>query len=295
MSREDFSFPSPEGNGKKPLDIACFRWSASVKAIGVLQISHGMGEHSLRYADVAGFLNRAGFHVYANDHRGHGRTATSKEMLGDFGAGGWDGVVEDMATLTKLIHDREAGLPIILMGHSMGSFAAQQYLLEHSDLIDAAILSGSASVDKLVGEPSGDADLTALNHAFEPARTPFDWLSRDHAEVDKYVADPFCGFGVNAKSMGTMAASARRLSDPAQIARIRNNLPIYIFAGDKDPVNHDLEWLKPVAERYRAAGIKDVAEKYYADGRHEMLNEINREEVYRDLLAWMRRAIGAVV
>jgi alpha-beta hydrolase superfamily lysophospholipase len=255
-----------------------------------------MGEHSLRrYADVASFLNRAGFHVYANDHRGHGRTVTAKEMLGDFGARGWDGVVEDMATLTRLIRAREAGLPVILMGHSMGSFAAQQYLLEHSDLIDAAILSGSASVEKLTGDTSGDADLTALNRSFEPARTPFDWLSRDHAEVDKYIADPLCGFCVNATSMATMAASARRLSDPAQIARIRKNLPIYIFAGDKDPVNHNLEWLRPVAERYRTAGIKDVSEKYYVDGRHEMLNETNRAEVYRDLLAWMRRAIGTVV
>jgi alpha-beta hydrolase superfamily lysophospholipase len=292
MSREDFSFSSPDGSGNKPLDITCYRWPASGKPIGVLQISHGMGEHSLRYADVAGFLNRAGFQVYSNDHRGHGRTAISKEMLGDFGTRGWDAVVEDMATLTKLIREREAGLPVILMGHSMGSFATQQYLLDHSDLIDAAILFGSASVDKLVGEPSGDADLTALNQAFEPARTPFDWLSRDHAEVDKYIVDPLCGFGVNAKSMGTMASSARRLSDPAEIARIRKNLPIYIFAGDKDPVNHNLEWLKPVAERYRAAGIKDVSEKYYPDGRHEMLNEINREEVYRDLVTWMRRSIG---
>src|ERR1700683_1656823 len=154
MSREDFSFSSPEVSGRKLLEIACFRWPASSKAIGVLQISHGMGEHSLRYADVAGFLSRAGFHVYANDHRGHGRTAISREMLGDFGTRGWDGVVEDMATLTRRIRDREAGLPVILMGHSMGSFPTQQYLLEYSDLIDAAILSGSASVDKLVGEPS---------------------------------------------------------------------------------------------------------------------------------------------
>src|ERR1700680_416230 len=123
MSREDFSFTSREGSGKDPIEVACYRWPASGKAIGIVQISHGMGEHSLRYADLAGFLNSAGFHVYANDHRGHGRTATSKEALGDFGVGGWDALVEDMATLTRAARERDGGLPVVLLGHSMGSFA----------------------------------------------------------------------------------------------------------------------------------------------------------------------------
>ncbi len=292
MVREDFSFKSPEGNGKPPIEVACFRWPAVAKPVGIVQIAHGMGEHSLRYANVAGFLNDAGFHVYANDHRGHGRTAVSKDALGDFGIGGWDALVSDMATLTRMARERDRGLPVVLLGHSMGSFAVQGYLLDHSDLIAAAVLSGSAAVDKLQMNSSGDADLTALNGDFEPARTPFDWLSRDPAQVDKYIADPLCGFGVIASSMATMAAVSMRLIDPAQLKRIRSDLPIWIMAGDKDPVNHHLEWLRPLAERYRAAGIKDVTEKYYRDGRHEMFNEINRAEVYRDLLAWMRAAIS---
>ena len=287
MRREDFSFNSEDG-----LEIAYFRWRAAGKAAGIVQIAHGMGEHALRYAHVAEFLNQAGFHVYANDHRGHGQSAKGPASLGDFGIGGWNGLVADMAMLTRLARMREGGLPVILLGHSMGSFAAQQYVLDNSALIAGLVLSGSAAVDKLSIDPSQEADLTAFNRSFEPARTPHDWLSRDPAAVDAYEADPLCGFGINKKAMETMAASAIRLIDPAALAQIRKDLPIYIFAGDKDPINHDLEWLKPVAERYRATGIVNVSEKYYPGGRHEMLNETNRDEVMRDLVDWLKKTIA---
>ena len=283
MRRDDFSFASEDG-----LEIAYYRWRAPGRAAGIVQIAHGMGEHSLRYEHVAHALNDAGFHVFANDHRGHGRSVKGPESLGDFGAGGWNGLVADMVTLTRLARTREGRLPVILLGHSMGSFAAQQYVLDNSELIAGLVLSGSAAVDKLNIDPSQEADLTAFNRAFEPARTQHDWLSRDPAAVDAYEADPLCGFGINKRAMETMAASTKRLVDPAALAGIRKNLPIYIFAGDKDPINHDLEWLKPVAERYRAAGIANVSEKYYPDGRHEMLNETNRDEVMRDLVDWLR-------
>jgi alpha-beta hydrolase superfamily lysophospholipase len=284
MRRDDFSFNSEDG-----LEIAYYRWRAPGKAAAIVQIAHGMGEHSLRYAHVAEFLNQNGFHVYANDHRGHGQTAKGRESLGDFGNGGWNGLVTDMVTLTHLARTREGRLPVILLGHSMGSFAAQQYVLDHSALIAGLVLSGSAAVDKLAIDPSQDADLTAFNRAFEPARTQHDWLSRDPAAVDAYEADPLCGFGINKTAMQTMAAGASRLVDPAALAQIRKDLPIYIFAGDKDPINHGLEWLKPVAERYRAAGITNVSEKYYPEGRHEMLNETNRDEVIRDLVSWLQK------
>ena len=288
MRREDFSFNSEDG-----IEIAYYRWRAPGRAAGIVQIAHGMGEHSIRYAHVAEFLNQAGFHVYANDHRGHGRSVKGPESLGDFGTGGWNGLVADMLTLTRLARTREGRLPVILLGHSMGSFAAQQYVLDNSALIAGLVLSGSAAADKLAMDPARDADLAAPNRAFEPARTPHDWLSRDPAAVDAYEADPLCGFGINKRAMETMAASAKRLADPAELSRIRKDLPIYIFAGDKDPINHDLEWLKPLAGRYRAAGIADVSEKYYPDGRHEMLNETNRDEVMRDLVGWLQRVIAA--
>jgi alpha-beta hydrolase superfamily lysophospholipase len=288
MRREDFSFNSEDG-----IEIAYYRWRAPGKAAGIVQIAHGMGEHSLRYAQVAEVLNQAGYHVYANDHRGHGRSVKGPESLGDFGAGGWNGLVADMAMLTRLARTREGRIPVILLGHSMGSFAAQHYVLDNSALIAGLVLSGSAAVDKLAIDPSADADLTAFNRGFEPARTQHDWLSREPAAVDAYEADPLCGFGVNKKAMQTMAASMGRLIDPAAIGQIRKDLPIYIFAGDKDPINHNLEWLKPVAERYRAAGIANVTEKYYAEGRHEMLNETNRDEVMRDLVSWLKETIAA--
>lgn len=288
MRREDFSFNSEDG-----IEIAYYRWRAPGKAAGIVQIAHGMGEHSLRYAHVAEVLNQAGYHVYANDHRGHGRSVKGPESLGDFGAGGWNGLVADMVTLTRLARTREGRIPVILLGHSMGSFAAQHYVIDNSALIAGLVLSGSAAVDKLAIDPSADADLTAFNRGFEPARTQHDWLSRDPAAVDAYEADPLCGFGVNKQAMQTMAASMVRLIDPAAIGQIRKDLPIYIFAGDKDPINHNLEWLKPVAERYRAAGIANVTEKYYAEGRHEMLNETNRDEVMRDLVSWLKDTIAA--
>ncbi len=288
MEREDFSFISDDR-----LEIACYRWPASGRAAGIVQIAHGMGEHVLRYAHVAAFLNDAGFHVYANDHRGHGRTAARRESLGDFGAGGWNALVDDLVTLTNLARRREGALPVVLLGHSMGSFALQQYLLDSSALAAAAVLSGSVAVDKLPppADASEDVDLSAINAPFEPARTPFDWLSREPAVVDAYIADPLCGFGINARSRETFAAGLARAVDPAELARIRKDLPIYILAGDADPLNNRLEWLKPVAERYRAAGITNVTERYYPGGRHEMLNETNRGEVLGDLLSWIRRTI----
>jgi len=287
MNREQFWFASADG-----LEVATFHWPAHGRATAIVQIAHGMAEHAQRYDHVARFLNRAGYHVYANDHRGHGQTGTRSNSVGSFGSGGWNALVDDIAKLTAIAREREHGLPAILLGHSMGSFAAQQYILDHSADIAAVALSGSVATDLLAMNSNPDGDLTALNKVFEPARTPFDWLSRDPAEVDKYVADPLCGFQLSPESMMSLGASMMRLGEAKELAHIRKDLPIYIFAGDADPLNQKLEWLKPVAERYRAAGIKDVSEKYYADARHEVLNETNREEVMRDLLTWMQKAVG---
>ncbi len=287
MNREDFSFASTIDG----LEIACYRWATTGRPRGIVQIAHGMGEHALRYEHFASALSNAGFHVYANDHRGHGRTARKPEALGDFGEGGWNALVADMVTLSGLAGRRDDGLPTVLLGHSMGSFAVQQYILDHGRLIAGVALSGSVAVDKLTFDPSREVDLSSFNRGIENPRTAFDWLSRDPAVVDAYVADPRCGFGVNARAVQSMAAAAPRLVDPAELRRIRPDLPICIFAGDRDPLNHDLQWLKPVAERYRAAGVRNVTEKYYAGGRHEMLNEINRAEVIADFQSWLQHIL----
>src|ERR1700731_212917 len=143
MDHEDLSFVSTSDG----LAISYYRWPASRAAVGVVQIAHGLGEHALRYAGLAKFLNDAGWQVYAHDHRGHGRTAPSPESYGDFGERGWPAVVTDTVQLTRIVQAREGRLPIVLLGHSMGSFVAQNYLLDHSALIAACALSGSAAPD----------------------------------------------------------------------------------------------------------------------------------------------------
>jgi alpha-beta hydrolase superfamily lysophospholipase len=292
MNREDFTFISPSDG----LRVACYRWPAQ-RANAIVQIAHGLGEHALRYRRVAEFLNPAGFHVYANDHRGHGQTAPTPDAYGDFGAPGWDGLVGDVAELTRIAQARDRGLPVILLGHSMGSFAAQDYILSHSEMLKGCVLSGSAAPDLIAHliDELAESGLEGMNASFEPARTPFDWLSRDPLEVDAYVADPACGFNLNDRSRESAKAAWERLGATAGLAKIRSGLPIYILAGDADPVNQNLEFLRPVAERLRAAGLRDVSEKYYPAGRHEMFNEINRDEVLRDLLVWFRRDIPAAL
>ncbi|HEX4301886.1 MAG TPA: alpha/beta hydrolase [Rhizomicrobium sp.] len=284
---DNFTFDGADG-----AKIFTYLWLPNGPIRGVLQLAHGMGEHALRYREPLQPLLDAGIAIYANDHRGHGRTAPDKATLGDFGPGGFAAVVDDMAQLSRIIREENPGKKLILMGHSMGSFAAQIYVLDHSDLIDGFILSGSAAVDKLIPPKEAQGDiLTTMNTATTP-RTPFDWLSRDDAEVDKYIADPLCGFSVNDASRKSMFAATAPTVDPTKLAGIRKDLPFYIFAGDKDPVNADMTRLTPLVERYRAAGISDIATDFYKDGRHEMLNETNRGEVVANLQAWIERVIA---
>lgn len=276
---DDFTFEAADGR-----KIFTYRWLPSGPVRGVLQISHGMGEHALRYRKPLQPLLDAGIAIYANDHRGHGRTATNRSELGDFGAAGFAGLVDDMARLTKVARGEHPAKKLVLLGHSMGSFAAQIYVVEHSALIDGLVLSGSAAFDLLQAPRGG---LRSVGESMGKTRTPFDWLSRDETEVDAYIADPLCGFTVDDASRNSMFAAGAVAVDPKQLAKIRKDLPLYIFAGDKDPINADLTRLTPLVERYRAAGISDITTDFYHDGRHEMLNETNRDEVVRNLLNWL--------
>ena len=280
---EQFEFQGSDG-----ARIAGYRWDASGPVKAVLQISHGLGEHALRYVEPLAPLRAAGISIYAEDHRGHGRTSPDK--LGDFGPGGFASIVDDMAALSAIAKRENPGQKLILLGHSLGSFALQIYLVKHSALIDGAVLSGSA-VD-LLPPPDGDGGLKSFNKAFEPARTPFDWLSRDPRQVDKYIADPLCGFDATAESMMSIFAAGQALFEPGALQRIRPTLPIYLFAGDMDPLNSKLAGLAPLVERYKAAGIKDVSHDFYPGGRHEMLNETNRDEVVANLGRWISRICG---
>ena len=279
----------PSGDGTP---ITAYRWDPAGTPVAALQITHGMGEHALRYDAFARAVTDRGLVVYAQDQRGHGETA-GQEPLGDLGEGSWPALVDDISLLTALIRAEHPGIPLIVLGHSMGSFAVQQYLLDHSADVDGVILTGTAVIDLL--EPALDLDqpldLAMFNAAFQPARTDYDWLSRDDAIVDAYVADPRCGFGIDTASAKAMFTGARRLADPAQVAAIRPDLPVYIAVGENDPVNGGLTLLAPLTERLRAAGISDVVVRTYPGARHEILNETNRAEVISDLSGWLDRVV----
>jgi alpha-beta hydrolase superfamily lysophospholipase len=278
-----FRFTSTDG-----LRVACARWDSPGPMRGVVQIAHGMGEHIGRYIGTIEVLVSAGLTVYGNDHRGHGRTAPSATHFGDFGEGGFDLLVEDMIRLSRIAQEENPDQPFILLGHSMGSFAAQQYVLDHSREIDGLILSGSGALDGLARlASSAPAGTNILNAPFEPARTPFDWLSRDSAVVDAFINDPLCFPNLQPAAFASFLAAAPRLSDPAILRNIRNDLPIYLFSGSKDPVGQQLEGVRLLMERYRNAGIHDIDHDFYPGGRHEMLNEINRGEVRAHLLGWI--------
>ena len=276
-------------HGSDGTRIAAYRWDPAGPPTAAVQVAHGMGEHARRYGALAQALTGAGLVVYAQDHRGHGATAASAERLGQLGPGGWRLLVEDIHLLNSLIRAEYPGLPVVLLAHSMGSFAAQQYLLDYSGEVDAVVLTGTTALDQL--EPAFDLDqpidLSGLNAAFAPARTDFDWLSRDEAVVDAYVADPLCGFGLDVESGKEMFVAARRMADPDAVARIRSDLPVYLAAGEQDPISGAGALVELVAGRLRAAGLTGVTVRAYPGARHEILNETNRDEVTADILAWL--------
>ena len=283
------SYPSAGG-----VTITAYRWDPTGTPSGVVQLTHGMGDHALRYAELVAVLNARGLVVYGQDHRGHGATAGSPENYGVLGENGWTELVADIGRLTDLVRTEHPDLPLVLVGHSMGSFAVQQYLVDHSDRVSAAVLSGTAAIDLL--EPALNLDepidLSAFNAPFQPPRTDYDWLSRDDDQVDAYVADPRCGFGLDTPSGKAMFRGARRPADPAELAKVRSDLPLYLAVGDADPVNGALALLHPLVDRYRAAGLTDVTVQVYPGARHEIFNETNRDEVAADLVGWISKVIG---
>jgi alpha-beta hydrolase superfamily lysophospholipase len=283
LSPAEFCFTSSDG-----LRIASARWEGRGPVRGVVQIAHGMGEHFGRYSGFIEALVSAGVTVYANDHRGHGRTAVSAADLGDFGQGGFDLLVEDLVHLSRIAKDENPEKPFFLFGHSMGSFAAQQYILDHSQDIEGLILSGSGSLEGLAAlARSASAGTSILNSPFEPARTPLDWLTRDNAIVDGFLSDPLCSAQLLPASFASFLATAPRLSDPASLSKVRTDLPMYLFSGSEDPVGQQLEGVATLVRRYRQAGLFDISHDFYHGGRHEMLNETNRGEVLANLLNWL--------
>jgi len=288
---ERFHFTSSDG-----LPIACVKWSGPHDVRGVVQIAHGLGEHIGRYSELAETLVQDHFVVYGNDHRGHGLTAKATGKFGDFGSGGFDQLVSDMSSLRAIASNENPGKPYILLGHSMGSFAAQQFILDHSHSITALILSGSSALDYLARQfqavPKGEDPLKLMNASFEPSRTPFDWVSRDEAEVDAFMSDPMCFPALTPASMESFIEAFPRLADPRELRKVRADLPIYIFSGSDDPVGQKLEGVRVLMDRYHSAGLTSIAHDFYTGGRNEMLHELNRSEVITNLLVWISGVVA---
>jgi alpha-beta hydrolase superfamily lysophospholipase len=290
MTISQSSYPSAADN----LRIATYFWpAASADARGVVQIAHGIAEHAERYDRLAKALSAANFAVYASDHRGHGRSINDDTALGSFGAAGWPGLVADVAAFGKSVVTQNVGLPVFLLGHSMGSFASQEVILDHSDQYAGLILSGSTALDVMAAglAESGGAesgDLSFLNAGFEN-RTGYEWLSRDEDEVDKYVADPLSGFALSPESVPAIFGSAARLADPEALGGIREDLPILVVSGDADPLSGGGQLVALLAQRYRDAGISDVILELFPGARHEIFNETNRDEVTAFVIDWLER------
>lgn len=292
--------------------LAVYRWDPEGAPRAILHIAHGMAEHARRYGRVAEAFTKQGFVVYAHDHRGHGESVKPGAALGHMAEDdAWERAVEDLHRLLREERTRHPDLPCLLLAHSMGSFMAQQLLYVHPSDVDAVALSGTngpppaiATAGRLLtrverrrlGKGRSSAILQKLsfgdfNKGFE-GRTEFDWLSRDPAEVDLYVADPHCGFALSTQSWTDFLDALPQLTKPRNLARAAKSTPVYVFAGSDDPVGDRGKGPEELVRRYRDAGLTDVTLRLYAGARHEVLNEINRQEVIDDLVGWSVARLG---
>lgn len=304
MKRDEFTFQSEDGT-----TIQAYRWVDTTKdSIGFVQIAHGMAEHSLRYEPFITFLTNHGFIVYANDHRGHGNSFSNEENKGYFAKrNGFEKVVDDTYMLTKIIKEENETLPLFLFGHSMGSLIFRRYIQRYQPNVAGVMLSGTAGNPGFIGKIGlilakferfikGDKKRSPLmdklifgnhNKRFEPARTKHDFLTRDEAVVDAYVADPNCGFICTTSFYVDLLEGTLKIHRDTEVAKIPKQLPIFLLAGDDDPVGNYGEGVQAVYEQFLENGLQQVSIKLYEKGRHEMLNELNHLEVYSDILNWM--------
>jgi len=297
--------------GRDDYKISAYAWLPDTDQAewkGVVQISHGMAEHALRYGRFAKALNKAGYAVYAHDHRGHGNTIVNSDDTGFFASkDGWALVVDDIHVLNQTIGKTHPSLPIYLFAHSMGTFISQQYAAEYGENIAGLILSASienagllrniglliAKIERLrIGARGQSKLLNAMsfgdfNKPFKPSRTEFDWISRDNDEVDKYINDPHCGFIVTTQLWIDLLQGLGKMAQPSTRECVANTLPILLITGGDDPVTQMGTTVDELKIAYEKAGVTNISTKKYADGRHESLNEINRDEVTSDIVAWL--------
>lgn len=308
IKTENFKFIDRDGT-----KINCYKWyrdQGEHKAI--IQISHGMSENIFRYDEFARFLAGNGYIVYGHDHRGHGETANTLEDIGYMSNdNNFTAMVDNLRDLNQNILKENKSLPIILFGHSMGSFISQRYIQMYGNELSGVILSGtngkhnftvnlgiilSAIETKLKGRKHKSKMMDKLsfggfNRNIDKPRTNFDWLSRDEKEVDKYIENQYCGIVFSTSYFHDFTKALKYIQNKGNLNKIPKNLPIYIFAGDNDPVGYKGKGIINLYNTYKKLGIKNVSYKLYKDGRHEMLNEINKKEVMEDTIKWINSII----
>ncbi len=278
----------------------------------IVYIVHGMSEHAARYNEFAAFLNQHGFLVRSSDIRGHGKTAGDIDKVGQLAMeNGWDRVVKDVHLLTEEF-GKDSDLPIIILGHSMGSFIVRTLIKDYPNTGDAYVLSATAGHPGLLGAVGktlanlnvsvmGKKNRTKMmtklafgdfNKKFEPRRTEKDWLTRDEDIVDSYIADPYCMQIFTSQFYTDLLQGVLKINSSSYFQDVPKHKPVYLFAGDMDPVGDFGKGPKEVFENYKKAGMEDIELRIYPGGRHEMLQETNRDEVYEDLLKWIEKRIG---
>ena len=304
---QEFTFLSSDGRTQ----LHGAQWTpADREPIAVLQIAHGVAEHILRYDDFARYLNDRGILVAGHDHLGHGKSLPEGGTPVYFGDGStWETVVDDIHLLHDRLREQYPRLPILLMGHSMGSFLSRSYLIRYPGTVDAAIIMGTGhqspaivaggrAIAKAAGKRHGfkahsprveALAFGAYNKAFAPNRTEVDWLSASDNNVDAYIADPLCGQKASIGLFYEMLGGIRFISTPKNIASMNRNTPILFISGDKDPVGEMGKGVKRAYEAFRRAGVRDVELKLYKGLRHEILNEDCRAVVYNDLWSWIEK------
>ena len=311
MKSSTFTYTDQDG-----IEIFTYKWKPKSKPKAVVQIVHGMAEHAARDARLAEVLCEEGFICYGDDHHGHGRTAgdlteaTLEGNAGVLGPNGWNGVVNSIHELSKIIKKENPDLPLFLIGHSFGSFLIQDYIQQWGNEVKGVIFSGTqGKIGKLVlklgrkiakGELKKigpNAPCEKLDHLSfktynshwkdDEGATGFEWLSRDKAEVKKYIDDPWSGYISPASFFLEMFNGFEKIWNRENEEKIPKDLPIFLIAGTLCAVSNQTKSIKILIKHYQEYGIKDVSHKFYEDARHEVFNETNREEVFKDVIDWL--------
>ena len=306
MAATHFTYKSAD----KITDIHAIEWTPDGEITGIVQLVHGMQEFIDRYDDFACFLNTKGFLVVGNDHLGHGSSVSSEDKFGYFAEkDGNKAVIADMRRLQRLTQEKYPDVPYFMFGHSMGSFLARQYVCMYARHLDGAIISGTGyysaatcdsarmlctAISKVKGmsyrsHRMNDLVLGGLNKRFEPARTHVDWLTRDEAVVDAYRADPRTHHMFTLNAYYNMFTGLKYLTNRSNLEKIPFTFPMLFVAGEMDPVGDFGRGVKKVVMELKNVGLKDVDCILYPNDRHEVINELNKAEVYNDIFNWLER------